>query len=150
MDRLLLLVLVAATAGTLAHLVQRRRPNAPVRTGWSVPQQLDRRDFDRPDAPWLVAVFTSATCDTCGSVVEVARPLESQAVAFQEVEAGERRDLHDRYAVDAVPMVLLVDGVGVVRDHHLGPVSATHLWGSLAELRQPGSTPDSCDAGGVS
>lgn len=141
MDRLLLLVLVAATAGTLAHLLQRRRPDAPVRTGWSVPQQLDRRDFDRPDAPWLVAVFTSATCDTCGSVVEVARPLESQAVAFQEVEAGERRDLHDRYAVDAVPMVLLVDGVGVVRDHHLGPVTATHLWGSLAELRQPGSTP---------
>ena len=147
MDRLLLLVLVAATAGTLAHLVQRRRPDAPVRTGWSVPQQLDRRDFDRPDAPWLVAVFTSATCDTCGSVVEVARPLESQAVAFQEVEAGDRRDLHDRYAVDAVPMVLLVDGVGVVRDHHLGPVTATHLWGSLAELRQPGSTPDDCTAG---
>ena len=148
MDRLLLLVLVAATAGTLAHLVQRRRPDAPVRTGWSVPQQLDRRDFDRPDAPWLVAVFTSATCDTCGSVVEVARPLESQAVAFQEVEAGERRDLHDRYAVDAVPMVLLVDGVGVVRDHHLGPVTATHLWGSLAELRQPGSTPDGCEVDG--
>ena len=147
MDRLLLLVLVAATAGTLAHLLQRRRPDAPVRTGWSVPQQLDRRDFDRPDAPWLVAVFTSATCDTCGSVVEVARPLESQAVAFQEVEAGERRDLHDRYAVDAVPMVLLVDGVGVVRDHHLGPVSATHLWGSLAELRQPGPTTDGCTAG---
>ena len=147
MDRLLLLVLVAATAGTLAHLLQRRRPDAPVRTGWSVPQQLDRLDFDRPDAPWLVAVFTSATCDTCGSVVEVARPLESQAVAFQEVEAGERRDLHDRYAVDAVPMVLLVDGVGVVRDHHLGPVSATHLWGNLAELRQPGSTPDGCTAG---
>ena len=148
MDRLLLLVLVAATAGTLAHLVQRRRPDAPVRTGWSVPQQLDRRDFDRPDAPWLVAVFTSATCDTCGSVVEVARPLESQAVAFQEVEAGERRDLHDRYVVDAVPMVLLVDGVGVVRDYHLGPVSATHLWGSLAKLRQPGSMPDGCDTGG--
>ena len=147
MDRLLLLVLVAATAGTLAHLVQRRRPDAPVRTGWSVPQQLDRRDFDRPDAPWLVAVFTSATCDTCGSVVEVARPLESQAVAFQEVEAGERRDLHDRYAVDAVPMVLLVDGVGVVRDHHLGPVTAAHLWGSLAEVQEPGSTPDGCGAG---
>ncbi len=147
MDRLLLLVLVAATAGTLARLVQRRRPDAPVRTGWSVPQQLDRRDFDRPDAPWLVAVFTSATCDTCGSVVKVARPLESQAVAFQEVEAGERRDLHDRYAVDAVPMVLLVDGVGVVRDHHLGPVTAAHLWGTLAEVREPGSTPDGCGAG---
>lgn len=147
MDRLLLLVVVAASAGTLAHLVQRRRPDAPVRTGWSVPEQLDRRDFDRPDAPWLVAVFTSAKCETCSSVVEVAGPLESKAVAFHEVEAAARKDLHDRYAIEAVPMVLLVDAVGVVRSHHLGPVSATHLWGSLAELRQPGSIPDGCSAG---
>jgi hypothetical protein len=80
-------------------------------------------------------------------VVEVAGPLESEAVAFHEVEAGTRKDLHDRYAVEAVPMVLLVDAVGVVRSHHLGPVSATHLWGSLAELRQPGCTPDGCSAG---
>jgi hypothetical protein len=44
-------------------------------------------------------------------------------------------------------MVLIVDGLGVVRGHHVGPVSATHLWGSLAELRNPGSTPDGCSAG---
>ena len=147
MDRLLVLVVVAAAAATLAYLVQRRRPDAPIRTGWTVPEQLDRRDFDRPDAPWLVAVFTSAKCETCSSVVEVAGPLESKAVAFHEVEAAARKDLHDRYAIEAVPMVLLVDAVGVVRSHHLGPVSATHLWGSLAELRQPGSIPDGCSAG---
>ncbi|MCH2430620.1 MAG: hypothetical protein MK187_08455, partial [Acidimicrobiales bacterium] len=63
------------------------------------------------------------------------------------VEVGERHEVHDRYAVDAVPMVLLVDALGVVRDHHLGPVSATHLWGGLADMREPGSTPDGCDAG---
>ena len=69
------------------------------------------------------------------------------AVVVDVVEVDERSEVHDRYAVDAVPMVLLVDTLGVVRDHHLGPVSATHLWGSLAELREPGSTPDGCDAG---
>ncbi len=73
--------------------------------------------------------------------------LASAAVVVDVVEVDERPEVHDRYAVDAVPMVLLVDTLGVVRDHHLGPVSATHLWGSLAELRQPGSTPDGCDAG---
>ena len=147
MDRLLVLVVVAAAAAALAYLVQRRRPDAPIRTGWTVPEQLDRRDFARPDAPWLVAVFTSASCDSCAAVVDVAGPLASDAVAVDVVEVGERHEVHDRYAVDAVPMVLLVDALGVVRDHHLGPVSATHLWGSLAELRQPGSTPDGCDAG---
>ena len=147
MDRLLVLVVVAAAAATLAYLVQRRRPDAPIRTGWTVPEQLDRRDFARPDAPWLVAVFTSASCDSCASVVDVAGPLASSAVAVDVVEVGERHEVHDRYAVDAVPMVLLVDTLGVVRDHHLGPVSAAHLWGSLAELREPGSTPDGCDAG---
>jgi len=146
-DRLLVLVVVAAASAALAYLVQRRRPDAPIRTGWMVPEQLDRRDFARPDAPWLVAVFTSASCDSCAAVVDVAGPLASGAVAVDVVEVGERHEVHDRYAVDAVPMVLLVDALGVVRDHHLGPVSATHLWGSLAELREPGSTPDGSDAG---
>ena len=147
MDRLIILVVVAAAAATLAFLVQRRRPDAPIRTGWTVPEQLDRRDFAHPDAPWLVAVFTSASCDSCAAGVDVSEPLASTAVAVDVVEVDERREVHDRYAVDAVPMVLLVDTLGVVRDHHLGPVSATHLWGSLAELREPGSTPDGCDAG---
>ncbi len=147
MDRLIILVVVASAAAALAFLVQRRRPDAPIRTGWTVPEQLDRRDFARPDASWLVAVFTSASCDSCAAVIDVAGPLASDAVAVDVVEVGERRKVHDRYAVDAVPMVLLVDTLGVVRDHHLGPVSATHLWGSLAELREPGSTPDGCDAG---
>ena len=138
---------MAAAAATLAFLVQRRRPDAPIRTGWTVPEQLDRRDFAHPDAPWLVAVFTSASCDSCAAVVDVAGPLASDAVAVDVVEVGERREVHDRYAVNAVPMVLLVDALGVVRDHHLGPVSAAHLWGSLAELREPGSTPNGCDAG---
>ncbi len=147
MERLLLLVVVAAVAATAARLVQRRRPDAPVRTGWTVPEQLDRDDFERPDAPWLVVVFTSATCDSCASMMATAAPLASLDVVVQEIEVGSRRAVHDRYAIDAVPMVLMCDGLGVVRGHHVGPVSATHLWGSLAELRDPGSTPDGYSAG---
>ena len=147
MDRLILLIVVATAAAAAARLLQRRRPDAPIRTGWTVPEQLDRDDFEQPNAPWLVAVFTSSTCDSCKSVMATAAPLGSAEVAVQEVEVGSHRAVHDRYAIDAVPMVLIADALGVVRDHHVGPVSATHLWGSLAELREPGSTPDGCNAG---
>jgi len=144
LDRLLLLVVVAAAASVVAALVQRRGPDAPVRTGWTVPDQLDRADFARPEVPWLVAVFTSATCQSCAAVLERARPLDSSEVAVVEVEVGTDAVVHERYQIDAVPLVVIADAAGVTRAHHLGPVSATHLWGSLAEVREPGSTPEGC------
>ena len=147
MDRLLLLAAIVPAAAAAAHLLQRWRPDAPLRTGWAVPEQVDRDDFDRPEAPWLITVFTSATCEACDAVAAAAEPLASEEVVVQIVEYGSRRDLHDRYGVEAVPMVLVVDTVGVVRADHVGPVSATHLWGSVAEVREPGSTPDGCGAG---
>ena len=85
MDRLILLIAVAAVASGLALLLQRRRPDAPVRTGWVVPEQLDRDDFDHPDVPWLVTVFTSDSCDSCDSVMATASPLASPEGAVQEV-----------------------------------------------------------------
>ena len=85
------------------------RRSAP---GTPCPAQVDRADFARPDAPWLVAVFTSATCSTCAGVWERAQPLASDAVAVQEVEHGRDRALHDRYGIDAVPATLVVDADG--------------------------------------
>jgi hypothetical protein len=144
-ERVLVALAIAAVAVVVAAVVQRRqRPDAPVRTGYSVPAQLDRNDFVRPDAPWLVAVFTSATCDTCATVWTKARYLESDAVAVQELEYVAERALHDRYAVEAVPTTLIVDAEGVVQRSFLGPVTATDLWAAVAEAREPGSTPDSC------
>lgn len=145
MERLLVAVALAGVALLVAWLLQRRqRPDAPVRTGYGVPTQLDRADFDRPEAPWLVAVFTSATCDTCRGVWERAEPLGSDAVAVQQVEYRARRDLHDRYAIEAVPATLIADADGVVVASFLGPVTATDLWAAVAEAREPGSTPDGC------
>jgi hypothetical protein len=144
-ERAVTALVLAAVVLAAAWVVQRRRrPDAPVRTGFTVPQQLDRADFDRPSAPWLVAVFTSATCDSCQGVWDKAQHLDSAAVAVQELEVTARKDLHDRYGIDAVPTTVVADAEGVVRQSFLGPVTATDLWAAVAELREPGSAPPGC------
>ena len=144
-ERIAIAVVLALVAVGVAALVQRRqRPSAPVRTGYAVPAQVDRADFAHPDAPWLVAVFTSATCTSCQGVWQRAQPLGSDAVAVQELEYTRDRVLHDRYEIDAVPATLVVDGDGVVVASFVGPVTATDLWAAVAEAREPGSTPPEC------
>jgi hypothetical protein len=135
-DRALTALVLAGAVLAVAALVQsRRRPDAPVRTGYAVPQQLDRGDFDRAGAPWLVAVFTSATCDSCAGVWDRARHLDCEDVAVQELEVAARKDLHDRYRIEAVPTTVVADAAGVVRQSWVGPVTATDLWAAVAELR---------------
>jgi hypothetical protein len=144
-ERIAIAVGLALLALVAARLIQgRQRPAAPLRTGYAVPAQLDRADFERPDAPWLVAVFTSATCRTCAGVIERARHLESAAVAVQELEHGRDRALHDRYEIEAVPATLVADPDGVVVASFVGPITATDLWAAVAEAREPGSTPPEC------
>jgi hypothetical protein len=133
--RLVIAVVLVGIAVAIALIIERRRPAPPTQPTWAVPSQVDRDDFDRPDAPWLVAVFTSATCATCKDVLVKARPLESPDVAVQEVEAVERKDLHQRYAIDAVPMLVLADAEGVVRGSLVGPASAEEIWLAVSEVR---------------
>ena len=135
MDRLVVAAALVVVVGIVAFVVSRRRSDTPTQPTWTVPTTLDRADFTRPDAPWLVVVFSSATCAGCHEVVKAAEPLASDAVAVDEVELGERRDLHQRYSVDAVPMLLIADAGGVVRESYVGPVGATELWARVAELR---------------
>ncbi len=138
----MLAAIVVVVAAVLAVIVERRRPAPPTQATWSTPAQLDRADFTRPDAPWLVAVFTSATCDSCAAARDKAAVLASPEVVVQEVEVAARRDLHDRYGIDAVPTILLADAEGVVRKSFVGPPSATDLWAAVAEARSPGSSPE--------
>jgi hypothetical protein len=149
MERVVLVVVLAALAVAVAVVVdRRRRPARPTNVGHTLPQQLDRRDFDGAGTPWLVAVFTSATCSSCAGVWDKARMLASDDVAVQEVEAVADRELHARYGVDAVPATLVVDQAGIVRAHFLGPVTATDLWATVAELRAPGTLPvEGCSHG---
>ncbi|HKA03911.1 MAG TPA: hypothetical protein VKD67_06260, partial [Acidimicrobiales bacterium] len=118
------------------------RPDRPTQATWTAPRQLDRADFARPDADWLVAVFSSSTCASCAGMVEKANVLASASVAVEELEARARPDLHRRYEIEAVPITLVADSAGVVRAAFIGPATATDLWAAVAELRQPGSSPE--------
>jgi len=142
MERVVLAGAVVAAAAVLALVVQRRRPDAPTQAAWPVPTQLDRRDFTRPDSPWLVAVFSSATCDACAAAMAKAEALASGAVTVEEVPVDARPDLHRRYGVTAVPTLVVADDQGVVQASFVGPPSATDLWAAVAEARQPGSSPE--------
>jgi hypothetical protein len=140
--RFVLVGAVVVLAVILAVVLDRRRPEAPTQARWTVPAQLDRTDFGRPSAPWLVAVFTSATCDSCAKAMDKAWVLASDEVAVEEVEVGARPEVHRRYHVDAVPTIVVADVEGVVRASFVGPPTATDLWAAVAEARQPGSSPE--------
>lgn len=137
MERVLLAVGIAVAVVLLALVLQRRRPEPPSQRRWAVPDQVDRADFERPGAPWLVAVFSSATCDSCATALARAQTLASADVAVQEVEVGARGDLHRRYNVEAVPTLVVADRQGVVRASIVGPPGEGELEQAFAELASP-------------
>jgi hypothetical protein len=138
-ERLVVAVGIVLLAAAIAAVVRRaRRADPPTHANWQLPSQLDRRDFDRPGSPWLVVVFSSASCSTCADVIAKAHVLESPDVAVQSVPYQDRPDLHTRYGVEAVPGLVVADAEGVVRASFLGPVTATDLWASLAAARSAG------------
>lgn len=145
MTQILLVALAMAVAIVVSLVLRKRRPDAPTQGSFHMPTQLDRGDFASPNHPWLVAVFTSATCNTCADVATKATVLASKDVAVQRIDYTEDPDLHRRYNIDAVPTLVIADSRGVVRNGFLGPVKAQDLWAAVAECRDPGSTPDPCD-----
>jgi hypothetical protein len=142
MDRVVVALLIVVVVAVVAVVVRRRRtPDAPTQRRYSVPTQVDRHDFGRPDVPWIVIVFTSATCEVCHGVMAKAQVLQSDDVAVVEVEYGTDRSLHERYSIDAVPTVVIANAEGVAVATFVGPMTATDLWAAVAEAREPGSTP---------
>jgi len=135
LPELIVPVVVAALAAALARAVARRRTDAPT-TVAGFPEQVDRSDFRRPEAPWLVLVFTSATCGTCAEVTSKASVLESDQVAVVECEYGADRAMHERYGITAVPLTVVVDSDGAVSAQFAGPVKAQDLWAAVARGRE--------------
>ena len=134
MERVVLAVGIALAVAVLAILLDRRRPQAPSQPQWAVPDQLDRADFERPGAPWLVAVFTSATCESCATAVGRAQALASADVVVEDVEFSIRRDLHQRYNIETVPMLVIADRQGVVQGHFIGTPAEGEVEEAFAEL----------------
>jgi hypothetical protein len=148
MSRLIVAAALVIVAGIVAGALRRRRPEPPTQTHWAVPAQLDRADFERPEAPWLVVVFSSTTCAGCEQAVAKAAVLASSEVAVQDVTYQRHRDLHDRYHIEAAPTIVVADAEGVVHASFVSTPTATDLWAAVAEARDPGSTPE-CDHGGT-
>ena len=147
MTRVAIVPVLLVVALRIAALLQRRRrTDAPTQPAWSVPVQLDRNDFTSPEFPWLVVLFSSATCDTCSAMADKIRVLASPHVAVEVAEIAQRPDLHRRYAIDAVPTTVVAGTDGVVVAHWVGPVSATDLWAGVAAARGGTDLPD-CGSG---
>jgi len=133
MERLLIVIVVGVAAALIAELYRRRQPAASPTTTGEVPALLDRVDFVAPDTPWLLAIFTSQTCLACADVVGALSGFESPSVALQNVEVSDDTALHKKYRIDSVPMVLAVDGGGLVQQAYVGPLSPGDR-AALAEL----------------
>ena len=136
MERALIVIALVVIALAVAAVIRKRQPDPPIGAReWEVPAQLDRRDFTEPDKQWLVAVFTSNTCDSCDAATAKAAVLAGDTVAYEVLPWQDRKDLHERYGVDVVPMILVADRDGVVQRSFIGVPSATDLWAAVADAR---------------
>jgi len=117
---------VAALAGAAAWWQQRRFRPAPTSTPGAPPGSLDRSDFRAPDAPLLIAVFTSETCSSCDAVWAELAGYESPQVATQNIEVGHDVELHRRYQIDSVPTAVIVDSRGETQAAFVGPLGPDH------------------------
>jgi len=138
MERLLLALAIVALAAVVSGIVRdRRKSDPPTQPRRQLPSQIDRRDFDGDQ--WLVAVFTSDSCNSCADVARKAEVMRSDEVAVMVTSFQAHKDLHERYEIDAVPCLVVADPEGVVHAGFLGSVTATDLWAAVANARHPGS-----------
>jgi hypothetical protein len=132
---LLIAAAIVAAVVLVALVIRRTQSDAPTQLAkYAVPDQLDRADFDEPDVAWLLVVFTSATCSACQNVLTAVAPLASDELCVQEAEYLRDRELHDRYAIDAVPALVLADETGLVRYTALGPQKSAELWLAVSDV----------------
>ena len=134
MTRLVVLLALVVVAVVVALLLQRRRPDPPSAPSYRAPSQLDRDDFDRPDAATLLVVFASTACHTCPDVWRAVEPLGGGEVAVQRVDFEDRGALHQRYRIDGVPTTVVADREGVVAGAFFGPVTADELTEAIDRL----------------
>jgi hypothetical protein len=140
-ERVLIAAALVVVAAAVAFVINRRRPQPPTqgraaaRDVVPVPAQLDRADFPEADKPWLLVVWTSRTCESCAKATAKASVLRSDTVGYVEVPWQDRRDLHDRYGVEDVPLLVLADEEGVVRTSFVGAPEFGELVTAVATAR---------------
>jgi len=108
--RVLIGLAVLIVVGAVALVLERRRRAtvAPLRDPFPVPRQLTRADFPHPEIPWLVALFSSATCDGCAAMHDRVEALASDDVAVVDVSWQDDRAVHER--IEGVRAILWEQG----------------------------------------
>jgi hypothetical protein len=137
-ERLVIALVLVALAVGVALVAERRRRQRTGPPAFAAPDLVARTDFARPDAPWLLAVFTSSTCETCAAVAATATSFADDDVVVHELEATRDQAVHAHYGINAVPLLVLADRAGSVRFHVFGPVRAEEIAAALAAARAEG------------
>ncbi|MBN39682.1 MAG: hypothetical protein CL457_03315 [Acidimicrobiaceae bacterium] len=111
---LILFLLLGSFAIIVAYIANNRRTDSPSVPKGSLPIQVDRRDFDMPDMKWLLVFFSSESCSSCIQVREILSGIPMNSIHIQEVSFPQGNNLHSRYAINSVPIVLIANLEGVV------------------------------------
>ena len=111
---LILVLLLGAFAIIVAYIANNRRTDSPSVPKISLPIQVDRNDFDMPDMQWLLVFFSSESCSSCIQVREILSGIPMNSIHIQEVSFPQGKNLHNRYAINSVPIVLIANLEGVV------------------------------------
>jgi cytochrome c553 len=135
MERVLIAVALVVVSAAAAFVLNRRRPAPPTQGKVPVPSQLDRQDFAGPDQPWLVVLWTSETCASCHEAAAKASLLAGPEVAYDEIPWQHRKELHDRYGIEDVPLLVLADAEGVVRLSYVGRPDFAELTAAVGAAR---------------
>ncbi len=141
-------MLAALAAGVAVVLRSRAGTDAPTRPTWAVPGEVDRADLPRPDAALAGRGVQLVDLHGVPGDLEKARQLESDEVAVCHLDSVADAELHRRYGIDAVPLVLIADADGRVRGSFLGEPPAADLWKAVADAREGPTTSGSvprCD-----
>lgn len=123
MTRLAVMLALALVVGIAVVALQRRTTRPQVATRHHLPSHVDRGRFASPTTPWLISIFSSATCLACAEVIGWARSLESDSVVVQDIEVDAEPELHHMHRIDSVPSTVIADHQGVVKLGLVGPLS---------------------------
>ena len=111
---LMLFLLLGAFAIIVAYIANNRRTDSPSVPKSSLPIQVDRNDFNMPGMKWLLVFFSSESCSSCIQVREILSEIPLNSIHIQEVSFPQEKNLHTRYAINSVPIVLIANLEGVV------------------------------------
>ena len=116
----ILVLLLGAFAISVAYIANNRRTDSPSVPKSSLPIQVDRNDFEMPVMKWLLVFFSSESCSSCIQVRETLSDIPLNSIHIQEVSFPQEKNLHNRYAINSVPIVLIANLEGVVTWSYAG------------------------------